>query len=96
MAPAYTEFGIIFRLESKKGNVVIDFPIDNSGNKSWMPGIVSSQNYSLLLTDKTKAEYILKFRLITQTGDNTRSIDIGLRKNLIDKDGFVELGEVRI
>lgn len=96
VAPAYKEFGIVFRLESKKGDVVIDFPIDNSGNRDWMPGIVSTQNYTLLLTDKTKAEYILKFRLVLKTEDNARGIDIGLSKSLIDKDGFVELGEVRM
>jgi hypothetical protein len=96
VAPAYKRFAIIFRLESKTCGNAIDIPIENSGNLKWMPGSIATQNYRPNLPEVAPGEYLLKFKLILQTVKDSPKIELGLKQNLVDKEGFVELGEVRI
>ena len=97
IAPAYNTFGILFELEPVKGGNSIEFKLEDSGNKQWLPGIQMQNQYKLPVTSETKqGEYILKYKLVETKEMGSSLIQIGLKESLIDRDGFVELGTVKI
>jgi hypothetical protein len=96
VAPAYENYNIVFRLENTFNNEVIESEIENAGNKGWIPDSIVEENYKLFLTDNTPSgKYILKFKLVKKSLTSQKMIDIGLRKDCFDKDGFVEIGTTR-
>lgn len=96
IAPAYNEFTVIFRFESKDTNNSFEV-LANSGNKNWLPGIGKTEKYQLEIPSKVKkGGYILKFRLEEQTEESSQPVQIGIKESVIDAKGFVELGPVTI
>lgn len=96
VAPAYKNFMIIFRLENIKKRRIIDIQIDNAGNTKWIPGHPVKQEYMLNLDENVPSgRYMVKFKLVQNIPDHPTMIDIGLKKECFDKDGFVELGKIR-
>ena len=97
VAPAYNTFGLVLRLESENSKNSFEILPVNSGNRNWLPGISSREKYKFGIPSKVKqGTYQLKFKLIEQTESNIRPIQIGLKETLIDPDGFIKLGEVKI
>jgi hypothetical protein len=97
VAPAYENYSIVFRLENTINNEVIESEIENAGNKGWIPGSIVEEDYKLFLSDNTPSgKYILKYKLIKKSLTSPKMIDIGLRKDCFDKDGFVEIGKTRL
>ncbi len=97
IAPAYHKFEVIIRLES--GNPKNSFEINpfGSGNRTWLPGINKTEKYSVEIPSTTKSgDYILKFKLAEHSESGTTPIQIGLKESLIDQNGFVELGKIKI
>lgn len=95
VAPAYKDFGIVFRLESGSGNS-IDIPLEKSGNLEWMPGSEANHDYSINLPELAKGNYDLKFKLVKYTGKDSVNISLGIKENMMDKNGFIELGTIEI
>jgi hypothetical protein len=97
VAPAYNDFNIIFRLENTNKGYIIDTQIDNAGNTKWIPGYPVKQEYMLNIDENVQSgRYTLKFKLVQVKPEYPVMIDIGLKKECFDKDGFVELGKIRL
>jgi len=97
VAPAYIDYAIIFRLENTGNGQKTDFIIENAGNSKWLPDSLVQVKYSLNLDDKLPSgKYLLKFKLVKDISVGLEMIDIGLKKESFDKDGFVELGSARL
>jgi hypothetical protein len=96
IAPAYNNFDLIFRFESKDlANSFEMKPVD-SGNKNWLPGINKTEVYQIEIPSSTKkGDYTLKFKLVDQSQENLL-IQIGIKTTQIDASGFVDLGPVNI
>lgn len=77
VAPAYSAY----QLEGKlipvdNSSEAIDFEIEDSGNKNWMPGLVSTEKYIANLSLKAKGKYRFAIRLYDKKSD--MPVDIGL------------------
>ncbi len=97
VAPAYTMFGLVLRLESEIPENSFEIMPVNSGNKNWLPGISKSNKYKFEIPSEAKSgNYILKFKLIEQSESDNVPIQIGIKETLIDQSGFIELGKVKI
>jgi hypothetical protein len=88
VAPAYS----VYRLNGKLIPVnspakSIDFQIENSGNKNWMPGQVSTEKYSVKLSGKPKGEYWLAIQLFDKKSEQT--VEIGLTTNIKQGEYFL-------
>jgi len=96
VAPAYEDLNIVFRLEKPVNKPFKEFIINNSGNTGWMPGKVAEEEFVLNFDESIPAgKYILKFKLVNNSYDNPETIDLGLKKECFDNDGFIRLGTVR-
>jgi len=97
IAPAYTAFELVLRLDPENADESFELLPVHSGNKNWLPGINSKEKYKVNLpAEVKKGTYQLKFKLVEQTESTIRPIEIGLKETLIDPDGFINLGKVKI
>ena len=88
VAPAYATYNLKVKLipSSKKGKT-IEFVIEDSGNKSWMPEELSSMKYKAKLLEKPKGEYSVAIQLFDTKSQ--RPVDIGLDNSLKQENFFV-------
>jgi hypothetical protein len=97
VAPAYKDYPIIFRLENTRNGKKTDLIIENSGNTKWLPDLPVREEYVLNLDERIPSgRYILKLKLVENQGDDPVMIDVGLKKECFDREGFVVLGKVII
>jgi len=88
VAPAYN----VYRLNGKLIPVnnsakSIDFQIENSGNKNWMPGMASTEKYAASLSGNPKGEYWLAIQLFDTKSVNP--VEIGLAEKLKNSGYFL-------
>ena len=88
VAPAYTSYQLRGKLiPTEIPAKPIDFEVEDSGNKKWMPGVISTEKYAITLSGKPKGEYWLAIQLFdTKTG---KPVDIGLTEDLKSKGYFL-------
>lgn len=86
LAPAYAEYQLKGKLipdDTLKESV--EFEIENSGNKNWMPGQAVQEKYKIKLAQKLKGNYHLAIQLYdTKSGI---PVEIGLSES-IEEEGF--------
>jgi hypothetical protein len=88
VAPAYTAYQLNGKLIPVNSfSQTIDFEIEESGNKLWMPNQISKKNYTVALSMKPKGEYWLAIQLFDKK--SKRPIDIGLTTNRKERDYFL-------
>lgn len=88
VAPAYTTYQIRGKLiPVEKTFESIDFMIEDSGNKNWMPGHTSTEKYTVSLSGKPKGEYWLAIQLFDKKSE--KPVEIGLTENLKDNGYFL-------
>ena len=93
VAPAYERFNLVLRFEKPGKQLLTDVPVYESGNRRWLPGIVCDESYKVALPENMlPGKYMLKFKL--QKKDIP--VDIGLRRNMFDSDGFAEIGYISV
>jgi len=81
VAPAYTSYqlrGKLIPTDSKSES--IEFEIEDSGNKKWMPGVVSTEKCTVTLSGKPKGKYSLAIQLFDTKWETP--VDIGLMEEL--------------
>jgi hypothetical protein len=80
IAPAYSTYQLKGKL-SKEGTTkkAIEFMVEDSGNKNWMPGVVYLQKYSIKLNEKPAGKYQLTIQLFDKKSG--RQVEIGLNAN---------------
>jgi hypothetical protein len=88
VAPAYTAYQLKGKLISTdKTAETIDFIIEDSGNKKWMPGQSITEKYTVTLSAKPKGEYWLAIQLFdTKSG---KPVEIGLTEDLKFKEYYL-------
>lgn len=87
VAPAYTPYQLRGKLIPKDSkSESIGFIIEDSGNKKWMPGMVSAEKYTVTLSGKPKGEYSLAIQLFDKKSG--RPVDIGLSTGIKVEDYF--------
>jgi len=97
VAPAYSEYELVFRFDSENSLNSFNLPPVNSQNRDWLPGISKVEKYKFEIpANAKKGNYRLKFKLIEQLDANTTLIQTGIKASLVDQDGFVELGTIQI
>ena len=97
VAPAYTAYELVLRLESENPEESFNLPPVNSGNLNWLPGIIQNEDYMVKLpAEAAGGDYILKFMLVDKSEEINRPILIGIKESLSDKNGFIKLGKVHI
>ena len=97
VAPAYATFGLVFRFESENPENSFEILPINSGNTDWLPGISKSEKYKFEIPSKVKSgNYLVKFKLVEQSDAGIIPIQIGVKETLIDRNGFIELGRIKI
>ena len=88
VAPAYTTYHIRGKLiPVEKTSESIDFMIEDSGNKNWMPGQTSIEKYTVTLSGKPKGEYWLAIQLFDTKSE--KPVEIGLTENLKNNGYFL-------
>ena len=97
VAPAYQKYAVIFRFESSDGKNSFDVKIDDSGNARWLPDAPAMEKYAVNIPETTKpGDYVLKFKLADFSAGKGRDVQIALKSECVDADGFAELGRVRL
>ena len=97
VAPAYQSYKIIFYLESESPQKSFEAALDDSGNKNWLPGRPQTENYQIVVPSAAeRGSYMLKFKLENISGETRQTIQLGVNNELIDNNGFIELGKVKI
>jgi hypothetical protein len=93
VAPAYNHYQLKGKL-TKVGDPedVHRFEIDDSGNRSWMPGRSSSETYSIPNTGSLSGEYQLSVQLVDQRSG--RPVEMGLQTEYRDKEGYYKLSTI--
>jgi len=87
VAPAYNSYQLRGKLIPKDTkSESIEFVIEDSGNKKWMPGVVSVEKYTLTLSGKPKGEYSLAIQLYDTK--SKRTVEIGLSTGIKVEDYF--------
>jgi hypothetical protein len=95
IAPAYKPFGLLLRLTELENDQHTDVLIEDSGNENWLPDSPIVVEYTFQLPENMeKGNYLLKFKLLESSGEKVLPIDLGLRKDSFDSEGFVTLGSV--
>jgi len=87
VSPAYT----VYRLKGKlipvdNSSKTINFEIEDSGNKKWMPGQTTVEKYSVKLPEKPKGKYKLAIQLFDLKSG--KPVEIGLSTDLKVDDYF--------
>lgn len=97
VAPAYTSYDIVFRLESENPENSIETAPVISNNMDWLPATYKTEKYFFEIPGNVKkGSYLLKFKLIEQAESGNIPIQIGVNESLIDADGFIESGRIKI
>ena len=97
IAPAYKPFGLLLRLSEIEKDQHTDVLIKDSGNESWLPDSPTGLEYTYHLPENMEeGNYLFKFKLIESSFEKYQPIDMGLRKDSFDSEGFVALGSVSI
>ena len=65
----------------------IDFVVEDSGNKNWMPVHTSTEKYTLTLSVKPKGEYWLAIQLFDKKSETP--VEVGLTENLKNNGYFL-------
>ena len=74
-----------------------DIVLDEAGNKTWLPGIISETGYSFTLPENmTKGSYQLKFKLVESSDKPYLPVNIALQKMALDNESFVNIGDVKL
>jgi hypothetical protein len=88
VAPAYRAYQLRGKLiPMDKSADTIDFTLEDSGNKKWMPNQIIAEKYSGILSEKPKGEYTLAIQLYDKKWDTP--VEIGLHKDLKDNEFFL-------
>lgn len=97
VAPAYRDYKLVFKLESAQNANSYQTAALESGNKNWAPGISLKGSYTFELPSQVnKGTYTLKFILAEISEQDVQPIMLGVKESLMDKDGFIRLGEIEI
>jgi hypothetical protein len=81
IAPAYTAYqlrGTLIPTDNKSES--IDFLVEDSGNKNWMPGRISTEKYTFTLPGKPEGEYWLAVQLFDEKSETP--VEIGLTTDI--------------
>jgi hypothetical protein len=88
VAPAFNTYqfrGKLIPTDNK--TQIIDFVIEDSGNKQWMPGEISVERYKVPIPRASKGKYIIAIQLFDVISE--RPVDIGLSEELKHNNYFV-------
>lgn len=97
IAPAYNAYELVLKFESENPDKSFILLPRDSGNKNWLPGISKTENYNFELPDQAnEGSYTLKFRVEEISEEKNQVIQLGINESMIDEDGFVKLGNVKI
>jgi hypothetical protein len=81
VAPAYNVYSLKGKLIPENGaGSTIEFEMEDSGNKNWMPGETLTQNYSVELPEKPNGSYSLEIQLYDNKSE--RPVELGLKQDL--------------
>jgi hypothetical protein len=81
VAPAYTSYQLRGKLiPTDKTAESIDFVVEDSGNKKWMPDQTITEKYTVNLSQKPKGEYSLAIQLFDTKWETP--VEIGLSTDL--------------
>jgi hypothetical protein len=94
VAPAYSTYQLVVKLVAadKKGKA-IDFTIDDSGNKKWMPNVVQNEQYSAAYSGTLKGNYKMYVQLFDKKSQ--KPVEIGLSAKL-KEDNFFFVQNVKL
>jgi hypothetical protein len=94
VAPAYSVYQLKGKLTNmKKPGKPVYFNIQNSGNKNWLPDVPYNEVYSTDLKEKLKGRYSLAIQLFDTRSE--RPVELGLKEQLRDSDGYYIISDVK-
>lgn len=93
VAPAYSTYSLKGKfIETQTPENIIEFEIENSGNKGWMPGKAKIETYKLSISEKPEGNYNLLVQLYDKRSGEV--VEIGLLEERREEDGFYNLVEI--
>jgi hypothetical protein len=94
VAPAYNPYSLWVKMESKDNQYTM--MISESDTRDWLPGQIIQESYALELPAEVESgEYLIKIKMTTGT-DDRQTVKLGLKEQLLNKDGFYELFSIQI
>jgi hypothetical protein len=88
VAPAYSTYQLRGKLiPTDKTTETIDFVVEDSGNKKWMPDQTVTEKYTVTLSAKPKGEYGLAIQLFDTK--SSEPVEIGLSTDIKENDYFI-------
>ena len=89
VAPAYSDYQLKGKLIPVDNTYEsIDFEIEDSGNKKWMPGQCFIERYTASLSDKPKGNYWLAIQLYDKRSE--KPVEIGITIDM-EQDGYFRI-----
>jgi len=93
VAPAYSVYPLKGKLTNiKKPGKPVYFNIQDSGNKNWLPDVPFNETYSTEFKEKLKGTYRISIKLFDSRSG--RQVEIGLKEELRDSEGFYSIAEI--
>jgi hypothetical protein len=97
VAPAYNQFSLYLKLVSKNDGRTVSQLLTESDNRKWMPGeIVAEQSVLKIDPSIPAGKYDLLISMRDECGFHNRSIQLALKKDREQEEGWFKLGEIMI
>jgi hypothetical protein len=96
VAPAYSPYALVLQVRNKSTNEQTEIRIADSGNRKWLPGTESVENYTFALPETLPpGTYELGMRLLYADQDHAQTVEVGVTKDQMKGD-FVSLGDFEL
>ncbi|MGM0376913.1 MAG: hypothetical protein ACQEQ0_09055 [Bacteroidota bacterium] len=95
VAPAYHKYTLKGKLipENEEKNT-LEFEIEKSGNKNWMPGKPNTGKYNVRLTEEPHGSYHFAIQLFDKRSD--KPVEIALKAELKDENGYFKVAKLKL
>jgi hypothetical protein len=96
-APAYHKYSLRFKLLNKITGEPDYLILKESNNLNWMPGCIVGEKYQLNLSQNIKnGKYDILIGLFDGSSGEIQSIDLGIKNERKDNEGYFKLGEINV
>lgn len=95
VAPAYNRYQLQLKLQNNNNSYTQ--VLKEANNTTWMPGEDKTENYTLNLPNNfSNGTYQASIRLVVDTLPNARVVDLALKENIKDSQGFFSLTTIQL
>lgn len=95
-APVYHRFYLRLRFENTETGAVSGVELPDVDNRRWMPGEVTREEVPITLPALPAGVYRVKLMLYERLGTVETTIQLGVKKEAVDEEGYISVAMLRI